>query len=59
MFEPAREICVAVERLARLSDMMHAHCRPGRIIGGADTALDGYPPGCYADPHNTREGTPR
>jgi hypothetical protein len=32
--------------------MVHAHGRPWKITGDADKALDGYPPGWYADWHN-------
>jgi tagatose 1,6-diphosphate aldolase len=52
-------IGVAAERLARLSAVVHAHGRPWRLAGDADTALDGYPPGWYSDWHNIQEGSLR
>lgn len=52
-------IAVAVARLARLSAVVHAHGRPWRLAGDADTALEGYPPGWYSDWHNVQEGSLR
>lgn len=55
----ARGIGVAVERLARLTAVVHAHGRPWRIAGNADTALKDYPTGWYADWHPMNEGISR
>jgi tagatose-1,6-bisphosphate aldolase len=52
-------ISLAAERLARLTAVVHAHGRPWRIAGDADTALHGYPPGWYSDWHNIQEGSLR
>lgn len=50
-----RGIAVALERLARLCAVVHAHGRPWRIAGDADTALKGFPPGWYSDWHGGQE----
>jgi tagatose 1,6-diphosphate aldolase len=52
-------IVVAAERLARLTAVVHAHGRPWRITGDADSALHDYPPGWYSGWHNLQEGSLR
>ena len=52
-------IGVAAVRLARLTAVVHAHGRPWRIAGDADTALHDYPPGWYSNWHNIEEGSSR